>query len=72
MAAGFPLFSGPNSEQQFYQNQQYGPMAAAHAGSSPNPFFPSSNLLWYNVLKDVVATLPSSEVMDASDFALNQ
>ncbi|KAF8177353.1 hypothetical protein K438DRAFT_1770121 [Mycena galopus ATCC 62051] len=71
MAAGFPLFSGPNSEQQFYQNQQYGPMAAAHAGSSPNPFFPSSNLLWYNVLKDVVATLPSSEVMDASDFALN-
>ncbi|KAF8181118.1 hypothetical protein K438DRAFT_1187844 [Mycena galopus ATCC 62051] len=26
----------------------------------------------YNVLKDVVAPMPSSEVMDASDFALNQ
>ncbi|KAF8210920.1 hypothetical protein K438DRAFT_1959129 [Mycena galopus ATCC 62051] len=26
----------------------------------------------YNVLKDVVAPLPSSEVMDASDFALSQ
>ncbi|KAF8207689.1 hypothetical protein K438DRAFT_1961957 [Mycena galopus ATCC 62051] len=41
-ANGYHYLFPQNSEQQFYQNQQYGQMAATHTSSSPNPFFPST------------------------------